>query len=255
MGCLCFEIAYLEEVCRDNLSEWLRRQTRNLLGFARASSNPAVVVFLLLLNNPHKIKITLPLFLLHLQSLLFFLLLLYWNLISFLLFFFFHRNAVFQFLQFLDDCFALLLQHFQCLFLTPPALLPTLGTSVFADTQPVDSTEKMKSFRITPRCTFSRFSGSRIHSRHILSYTLSPFLRAIQIMSHIQRFLSSNVLNIKNSHRTSLLHAFCVFSHQRLRESDRRSHAIHCCAHRGPFLIEFDRTYHFAWSSPIPFVA
>ena len=29
----------------DNLSEWLRRQTRNLLGFARASSNPAVVAF------------------------------------------------------------------------------------------------------------------------------------------------------------------------------------------------------------------
>ena len=37
-------------VCRkenqDNLSEWLRRQTRNLLGFARAGSNPAVVAFL-----------------------------------------------------------------------------------------------------------------------------------------------------------------------------------------------------------------
>ena len=34
---------------RDNLSEWLRRQTRNLLGFARAGSNPAVVVFPFLL--------------------------------------------------------------------------------------------------------------------------------------------------------------------------------------------------------------
>ena len=32
---------------QDNLSEWLRRQTRNLLGFARAGSNPAVVDFLL----------------------------------------------------------------------------------------------------------------------------------------------------------------------------------------------------------------
>lgn len=31
---------------QDNLSEWLRRQTRNLLGFARAGSNPAVVVFI-----------------------------------------------------------------------------------------------------------------------------------------------------------------------------------------------------------------
>ena len=31
---------------QDNLSEWLRRQTRNLLGFARAGSNPAVVAFL-----------------------------------------------------------------------------------------------------------------------------------------------------------------------------------------------------------------
>ena len=30
---------------QDNLSEWLRRQTRNLLGFARAGSNPAVVEF------------------------------------------------------------------------------------------------------------------------------------------------------------------------------------------------------------------
>ena len=30
---------------QDNLSEWLRRQTRNLLGFARAGSNPAVVAF------------------------------------------------------------------------------------------------------------------------------------------------------------------------------------------------------------------
>ena len=36
----------LEGFDRDNLSEWLRRQTRNLLGFARASSNPAVVDFL-----------------------------------------------------------------------------------------------------------------------------------------------------------------------------------------------------------------
>ena len=33
---------------QDNLSEWLRRQTRNLLGFARAGSNPAVVVFFVL---------------------------------------------------------------------------------------------------------------------------------------------------------------------------------------------------------------
>ncbi|ODV82538.1 hypothetical protein CANARDRAFT_205036, partial [[Candida] arabinofermentans NRRL YB-2248] len=30
-----------------NLSEWLRRKIRNLLGFARAGSNPAVVVFFL----------------------------------------------------------------------------------------------------------------------------------------------------------------------------------------------------------------
>ena len=34
---------------QDNLSEWLRRQTRNLLGFARAGSNPAVVAFLSLI--------------------------------------------------------------------------------------------------------------------------------------------------------------------------------------------------------------
>ena len=30
-----------------NLSEWLRRKIRNLLGFARAGSNPAVVVIFL----------------------------------------------------------------------------------------------------------------------------------------------------------------------------------------------------------------
>ena len=35
---------------QDNLSEWLRRQTRNLLGFARAGSNPAVVAFLLVFH-------------------------------------------------------------------------------------------------------------------------------------------------------------------------------------------------------------
>ena len=35
----------MREEFQDNLSEWLRRQTRNLLGFARAGSNPAVVVF------------------------------------------------------------------------------------------------------------------------------------------------------------------------------------------------------------------
>ena len=35
----------IREILQDNLSEWLRRQTRNLLGFARAGSNPAVVVF------------------------------------------------------------------------------------------------------------------------------------------------------------------------------------------------------------------
>ena len=35
-----------------NLSEWLRRKIRNLLGFARAGSSPAVVViFSLLLNE------------------------------------------------------------------------------------------------------------------------------------------------------------------------------------------------------------
>ena len=36
---------------QDNLSEWLRRQTRNLLGFARAGSNPAVVAFLSLIYS------------------------------------------------------------------------------------------------------------------------------------------------------------------------------------------------------------
>ena len=36
----------IEAFLQDNLSEWLRRQTRNLLGFARAGSNPAVVAFL-----------------------------------------------------------------------------------------------------------------------------------------------------------------------------------------------------------------
>ena len=48
------DIVLREGRFRDNLSEWLRRQTRNLLGFARAGSNPAVVVFpffLLLLSN------------------------------------------------------------------------------------------------------------------------------------------------------------------------------------------------------------
>ena len=39
------DIAFWKGKNRDNLSEWLRRQTRNLLGFARAGSNPAVVVF------------------------------------------------------------------------------------------------------------------------------------------------------------------------------------------------------------------
>ena len=39
------QILRMEDTFRDNLSEWLRRQTRNLLGFARAGSNPAVVVF------------------------------------------------------------------------------------------------------------------------------------------------------------------------------------------------------------------
>ena len=37
-----------EKAIQDNLSEWLRRQTRNLLGFARAGSNPAVVAFFVL---------------------------------------------------------------------------------------------------------------------------------------------------------------------------------------------------------------
>ena len=39
-----------EKTIQDNLSEWLRRQTRNLLGFARAGSNPAVVAFLLVFH-------------------------------------------------------------------------------------------------------------------------------------------------------------------------------------------------------------
>ena len=36
-------ILFLQE---DNVAEWLRRQTRNLLGSTRAGSNPAVVEFL-----------------------------------------------------------------------------------------------------------------------------------------------------------------------------------------------------------------
>jgi hypothetical protein len=32
-----------EKYVTGNLSEWLRRKIRNLLGFARAGSNPAVV--------------------------------------------------------------------------------------------------------------------------------------------------------------------------------------------------------------------
>ena len=44
-------MVYIREEMQDNLSEWLRRQTRNLLGFARAGSNPAVVEFLLFLYS------------------------------------------------------------------------------------------------------------------------------------------------------------------------------------------------------------
>ena len=40
-------IGYGETTLWDNLSEWLRRLTRNQLGSARASSNPAVVAFFL----------------------------------------------------------------------------------------------------------------------------------------------------------------------------------------------------------------
>ena len=43
-----YKVGIFEESFQDNLSEWLRRQTRNLLGFARAGSNPAVVVFVFL---------------------------------------------------------------------------------------------------------------------------------------------------------------------------------------------------------------
>ena len=51
---------------------------------------------------------------------------------------------------------------------SPYTAIPTLGSSVGAGTQPVDSTEKMKSFRITFNFTRSRFSGRRMHSLHIL---------------------------------------------------------------------------------------
>ena len=46
--------ATLPHSSTDNLSEWLRRQTRNLLGSARASSNPAAVAFFFSTHNPHK---------------------------------------------------------------------------------------------------------------------------------------------------------------------------------------------------------
>ena len=39
------DVGFCGKENQDNLSEWLRRQTRNLLGFARAGSNPAVVAF------------------------------------------------------------------------------------------------------------------------------------------------------------------------------------------------------------------
>ena len=40
-----FRVEY-ESRYEDNVAEWLRRETRNLLGSSRAGSNPAVVEFL-----------------------------------------------------------------------------------------------------------------------------------------------------------------------------------------------------------------
>ena len=47
-----FEESRIREILQDSLSEWLRRQTRNLLGSARASSNPAAVAFFLFNTQP-----------------------------------------------------------------------------------------------------------------------------------------------------------------------------------------------------------
>ena len=48
LGYLCLSIFYrgvnyyIHEI--DSVAEWLRRETRNLMGFSRAGSNPAAVV-------------------------------------------------------------------------------------------------------------------------------------------------------------------------------------------------------------------
>ena len=121
--------------------------------------------------------------------------------------------------------------------------LLTLGSRVSADTQPVDSTEKMKSFRITFSEMCSRFSGKRIHSRHILSSHLySSSLRAVQISLHCECVLSINVLNIKHSHRTNGADAFSCLSYHLMRECNLRTHPICSCANRRPFRMSFTYT-------------
>ena len=90
--------------------------------FSHPLSSPLPLLSLCFIYQTIHIKqpfISFPsLFLLHLHS-FFFLLLLFLHNLLFSCSFFFHRNAVLQFLQLLNDRLALLLQHFQRLFLTP----------------------------------------------------------------------------------------------------------------------------------------
>ena len=49
---------YIFYVKRVNMSEWLRRQTRNLLGYACVGSNPTIDEFLALFHIPVRLTMT-----------------------------------------------------------------------------------------------------------------------------------------------------------------------------------------------------
>ena len=121
-----------------------------------------------------------------------------------------------------------------------------MGSSTGAGTQPVDSTEKMKSFRITFSFTSSRFSGRRMHSLHMLH--LTPVLR-----SHVQ-FRSRATFSVGSPPKSSM-------SNTPMGQVLQRRSASAPVTGRGKAIcgrIRYAAVHtgdHFAWVSPMPLVA
>ena len=245
---------------QDSLSEWLRRQTRNLLGSARASSNPAAVAFLLLFSFPFVsffLIASLFIFLYHITPLSISSLLLTSHPISnkhpvkelsllvlHVLLAHHHRlldlhslASRLDHLDLLHDRRALLLQHAQRLAITPHSL-SHLGKQhrrgntarrFHREDEVVPDHVQLHKLAV--------LGQADALSAHATPHSRSRVSRAIQIASHLQRRLASQVLDVEHAHGAGVAETLRIGAGHGTREGDLRSHSVRGGAHGRPLRV------------------